>query len=660
MDCIKFNNNAVSQVFSVLLTLMIVVGTVATIFLWGLPAIESNKFKNSHQSSLGSYDQMYNIMSSLIIDGSDAKGTANIINNNDQGSLIVNPDDGKLVVSYCYDPDYKFDVNSSKSYPNDDLVDGNDIFSLTMENPLTGCEKISIHWLEPGERLSPIEIETLPTKKIYQSNKCAQSFIAPNSGVVGDLDKVMLNISKRETIGGNLEGLNVSIYGTDNGLPDQILNNGVDIIMTIPKNSIPTISSWIECDLPDYTLIQGEEYCIVLEAQNAGGSSVEGNYNYYKWSQTKLYPYDASDSASTYATDTAWVIDSNSGEYKFPFRTQYSLNNPPDTIDTEPDTTSIYSGVEESFDVLASDSIDIEKIKYKFYWGDGTESEDWIEETNLGDGVTEEHTWSEPGTYTLTVQFKDINDNVYCDILDGKEGDYKKQITVNEGDNGYSWPKDQVDEDIHISPSDFDPGTGFYQFTAKKDLEGTLRIDLFNGGFSENFPFGIIWVFNLGSITLDSRKSIGNQQIIFKNGATLSLGVLGNGFKRGPSFFNETVEIENEDVDEVIAFRVFQIGSFSSSAGGIGTYKLALTLKNNFARESNFPTVYDFNMQFHETGEKTSETDLWKAYFKDNYNFEDAVIPGNPPAIQYKDPGNNGRFLIFDNSFIDVQLQGIR
>ena len=195
----------------------------------------------------------------------------------------------------------------------------------------------------------------------------------------------------------------------------------------------------------------------------------------------------------------------------------------------------------------------------------------------------------------------------------------------------------------------------------------SLLQDLFNNGYPTNpsflsgkIPFGTIWVFDLGSITLNSRKSIGTQQIIFKNGATLSLGTLGNGFKSEPSFFNETVEIVNEDVDEVIAFRVFQIGGFSSSAGGIGTYKLALTLKNNFARESNFPTVYDFNMQFHETGEKTSETDLWKAYFKDNYNFEDAVIPGNPPAIQYKDPDNVGRFLIFDSSFIDVELQGVR
>jgi hypothetical protein len=655
MQCIKLNKNALSQVFSVLLTLLIVIGTVAAIFLWGMPAIENNKFKNSHLSALGSYDQMYNIMSSLIIDGSDAKGTANIINNNERGSLVVDPNDGsKLVVSYCYDWAHRFDVGN-------DLVGGDpSSFSLTM-NGGKPCTSATVHWLEPGERITAVETETLPPKKIYDTYMCAQSFIAPDPAKVGNLDKVMLDISKRTATGGDLgDLLSVKIYidSDSDDLPDGApITSGV-----IPKDTILSTSTWVECDLPDVGLASDKEYFIVLET--TGGSSAEGSYDYYKWSQTKLYPYDDSDNALTYTDADGWVVDSNSGEYKFPFRTQYTGNSPPilEPLDVTPDDFDVYSGVLKKYSISATDD---DGVYYKFYWGDGTDS-GWVEHS-LGrpydshEICTESHIWKEPGTYTMTIQIKDgfsldrmDYGNVYYDVTEGKDGDYKKQITVQEG---YKWPKDSVDyETVTYLDGGFT--------TVDKDLDGTLKIDLFDGewrpvdynGKRGEIPFGTIWVFELGSIILTSSNTVGeSQQIIFKNGAILSLGTLRNGFKSEPSFF------EDLDADpNIIAFRVFQIGGPGLSTGSTGTYQLSLTMKNNFVRDSGL--VYDFEIEFHETKDRSTETDLWKKYFETNYEFE--IIPGDPPTIKYKDPvppdPPDGRILIFDSSYIDVQLQGVR
>ena len=673
MERIKFRTNAVSQVLSVLLTLMIVLGTVATIFLWGIPAIESNKFKNSHISSLGSFDQMYNIFSSLIIDGNDAKSTANIINNNDKGSVSINTNsDSKLVVSYCHHPDYIFSVDSDAN-PDNDLVDGNDVFSIKMDDGNCGSLKASVHWLEPGERISNTESNTLPPKKIYDSNWCAQSFIAADSGEVGVLTSVSLYISKREAIAGDLGDhlLNVKICADDgSGFPDggNVITSG-----TIGNQDVSTVPEWVECDIiPDFPLVTDTVYYIVLET--SGGASSEGIYDYYKWGQTKLHPYDSSDSAFTSDDGgTNWDEDSNSENFKFPFRVHYdpSTNSEPTSVsftDFDPPTPDVYPGVKKEYSISALDpnSGDGDQVYFKFYWGDG-ETEDWDVPYSSGQLVSYSHTWKEPGDYKITIQIKDSKGNVYYDISDEGEGDYTKYITINEGDNGYSWPIDTIEEqvqvDITFDNDDSIPNEGLYVFKTfdNKELEGNLKIDLF-GGYHEDYPFGTIWVFDLGSITLSCPNDVlGLQQIIFKNGAVLSLGDLGNSFKSDPSFFEEDVRgVEHDDppdgIIDIIAFRIFQIGGISTSGGGSGNYQLNLILKNNFIRA--FAKVYDFSIQFHETNENSVEVDLWKKYFEDNYEFlsED----DDPPTIRYDIDQNQGIRLILDSSFVEVSSMVIR
>ena len=62
-------------------------------------------------------------------------------------------------------------------------------------------------------------------------------------------------------------------------------------------------------------------------------------------------------------------------------------------------------------------------------------------------------------------------------------------------------------------------------------------------------------------------------------------------------------------------------------------------------------------MEFHEKS-RQAETDLWQNYFSSNYDFE--IVPGDPPTVRYKDTLNEGRILVFDSSFIDVELEAVK
>jgi len=424
--------------------------------------------------------------------------------------------------------------------------------------------------------------------------------------------------------------LNVSIYDDDGGPNTDIPLASV----VVPSENISSSFEWIECDFTNILLTGGDTYYI--GANTSGGSFGNGSYNYYKWYIDENSPYNSSSYGANVTDDDGGNWTSISG-YDFEYRLKFTDNSPPDTP-TFSIPQALYSGVNKKVVVDATDP-EGNQVRYRISWGDGNISS-WTDLLTSGAPHNFWHIYAKPGMYTLTIQAKDNYSDIY-------EPDNVTEIYVQTGD--------YLPEDSYKSCDGLDPdGNGVV--TAPWDLNGTLRIDLFSSGYGHPYgglwgdiPFGRIRVFDLGSITYESPHDIGTQRTIFENGGILTFGPIGNNIKSKPSFFEE---------DDAIGFRIIQIGkSYTTSAGGSGTYEIGLNMKNSYSREPRitepgFSTVYNFKMQIHDSFEKVE--DLWINYFTTSYDFD--KISDRPNTIYYQ--GN--KKLVLDSSFIEVNIEGIR
>lgn len=614
----KTSNDAVSEVVSTLLTLVIVLGVVTAVLLWGLPYLEEMKMRGESQTVFGGFDVMYGTMRGLIIDGYGTKGFSNIVSTNDKASLDIDSQGKKLILMYTFTDEF---LNNHKADFNvSGLDDENATFSIEAVEDINDIDEVRIYWLDPGKTTQQFAFETPPYKKIYQDHWCVQSFTPPVDN--WNLDEVKIYVMKRGVI---TSDLNVSIYPDDVGKPNvnSTLAKGV-----IPAANIPSSFEWIECDIPDIQLSIGSTYYI--GANTSGGSFGDGSYNYYKWYIGKDSPYGSVGANVTEDDGDTWNPVSG---YDFEYRLNFTENNPPNTPELTLINPPIYSGVSEIFNAFATDP-EGHKVSYRIFWGDG-ELDEWISWVASGTPRSFWHTYAKPGTYTLTLQAKDEYETIY-------EPDNVTEIYVQTGD--------YLPEDSYKKESIIVGGSDPRTIDATWPLNGTLRIDLFSSfyrpiGGQGSLPFGRIWVFDLGSITYESPHSMGTQRTIFENGGILTFGPIGNNIKSKPSFFEE---------DDAIGFRIIQIGkSYTTSAGGSGTYEIGLNMKNSYSREPRFFPIYNFKMQIHDSFEKVE--DLWINYFTTSYDFE--KIQDRPNTIYYQ---TNEKSLVLDSSFIEVNIGRIR
>ena len=217
------------------------------------------------------------------------------------------------------------------------------------------------------------------------------------------------------------------------------------------------------------------------------------------------------------------------------------------------------------------------------------------------------------------------------------------------GDYAYSEDTD------FVIPDDYDLGDkenlliSIDTFTATKNLEGNLLIDLYDNTLpnpKDTIPMGRIWVFELGSITYKAHYNFGNQKTVFENGAIMSTGVKDKGIINNPALI-----ITN---DKTVALRVIQIHAVGrNSFSGRNTPKVEFDLKNSFKREK--PTDYLIttfgshvsNLKFQIFGDNEQ---VWLDYFT---NMDDFTISVDPNTVSYNIDGIN---FILDSSFIEVDV----
>ena len=235
----------------------------------------------------------------------------------------------------------------------------------------------------------------------------AQSFI-PSKEIITRLE---LYIGKNSTA---TQPLNVSIRAE---LTDEDLT-----VISIDPSIVPTETyDWVEIDFDDVVISPGETYYIVTLTENITD-------NYYAWGANNIsesYPYGC----AWFSVDEGgnWTNESNSESIKnsesfsyvqtipkfdeivtwdMVFRTYGRNNNPPDTPTIEGPTQG---KVGETLDYIVSTTDpDGDQVYYWVSWFVGCPGIYWDGPYNSGDSITKSYTYDTKGTFTISVQARDI------------------------------------------------------------------------------------------------------------------------------------------------------------------------------------------------------------------------------------------------------------
>ncbi len=620
----NFNRDAVSQVISTLLTIMIVIGAVASILVWGLPYIEDRKMRSQTQTAINNLENFYSSLSNIIVSGPGTSGESNIIVQNEQTNFQIDSEGDKQILLYSYNNSYDFYTTG--------LGDNDDSFKINMD---TGdLDKVNVYWLDPTVTPETPSYLLEEPESIYKEGTderiAAQSFKITNNW---NLDRLEILISKIGTDIG--DDLMVSIYSGDSSGPN--IPAGLQGSFIVYEDNISSTQEWIECDFEtNIALIADVDYFIVLNTTEGVNETWSNSFNYYQWyyyeNSVLLYSYDNGE--RWYNKNNAWTKYS---DYDFARKLYFVENTPPETpVVTFLNGDSVYSGISEDLS-FSSNDLESDQIRYICDLGDGQ-----FNETALSDSFMT-HTWIEDGEYHLTIQARDEYGNI-------NEIDLLSDIIVKHGiptpedtyaSKGYSVSEGSLGLDGSIADNTV-------------TFDGSLRIDLFDiddgdGGYDPpdvtldpgTLPFARIYVFDLGYIKLQTLYGAKVQDVIFENGAIISTGSIQNSFKKQPSIF---------EGDTSLSFGIIQIQCPTSlTAGGEGSFVLNLDMINSYNREPDYPSVENLKIQMY--GEYS---DNWLTFLKRNYKFSNAGVDN---TVKYDTSDIN---LVLNTFIVEIELKGLR
>ena len=182
------------------------------------------------------------------------------------------------------------------------------------------------------------------------------------------------------------------------------------------------------------------------------------------------------------------------------------------------------------------------------------------------------------------------------------------------------------------------------------DLSKTVRIDLFESNYgSGDVPFGRIWVFDLGEIKYSTQLgSSGEQNLLFQNGAILSIGMLGNQIKKDPFIYV---------TDDGISLRVVQFKG-SKSITGKGDFNIKLIHSNSFSRDpyliEEALKIKSFKLKYY--GEET-RSKIWFDFFEEKGFLKDPDFDTDSYVqnMLYYNEWDTDNYLVIDNSAFEVK-----
>ncbi len=254
---------------------------------------------------------------------------------------------------------------------------------------------------------APIGNVPIPENPI--SVQVAQSFI-PTKDII---TRVELFIGKNSTA---TQPLNISIRKE---LTEEDLT-----VISIDPSVVPTETyDWVEIDFDDVIITSGETYYVVALTENI-------TENYYAWGANNIsesYPYGC----AWFSVDEGvnWTNQSTSSNIKniesltyqgkllqfddiatwdMCFRSYGRNNNPPEIPTINGPTNG---KVGDTLDyIISSSDPDGDQVYYWVSWFNGCPGIFWDGPHDSGDPITKSHTYDEQGTFTISVQAKDIFD----------------------------------------------------------------------------------------------------------------------------------------------------------------------------------------------------------------------------------------------------------
>jgi len=302
----------------------------------------------------------------------------------------------------------------------------------------------------------------------------------------------------------------------------------------------------------------------------------------------------------------------------------------PDTLDLL--YSIYYNDTSYFFELIATE----DDVKYKFDFGDEFGVTPWFGPYNTGDTVEADHAWSEKGVYEVRVKAKKDATSFETEWSDPQALRVLYKYVV---------PPDIREEPEKVSPDSPESNT----FTANQDLVGAVCIHLFNDSYPPlansvdkgKIPFGVIYLFDLGSIVHRIPSASGEHKTLLQSGGVMTV------LPGGAHIDSYSNIYENGDI---LGFTVTMIRADNIIAGsGAGTYGLTFENQNTFTREQQGYDVYNFKVKF--SGEYSS---TWHEYLARNFKFDSQ-------SGQFSDflvyDNHVGKQLVFSTALIKADLQ---
>jgi len=118
----KLNNNAVNSVISFLLVIMMFFSATGAILVWGPSYIKSEEDRQINKAMVSVYNSIKDNLQPMVTTGKGASYVGEI--SNKDGSININSNGDRLIVTYSFDPDYDFQIY--------DITDGDNEFYMEM------------------------------------------------------------------------------------------------------------------------------------------------------------------------------------------------------------------------------------------------------------------------------------------------------------------------------------------------------------------------------------------------------------------------------------------------------------------------------------------------------------------------------------------------
>lgn len=674
------NKDAVSTTVSTVLIVAVVISSVSIVLGWGLPYIEEQRIKSQKQTAENGLLSLSDSINDLIFQETQTSGVSDISNENDKGSISLEPKSDRFVLWYSFNEDYNFSVSGLEDEdayfnitqidkPESDYdIDSIDIYKIDAENGLSS-DNSDDSSSSDGIWYKPIYDNTTDGKSY-----CSQIFVCPGDWEIEGIRVFVARFGKIDT------NLRVGIYGDDgDGRPDLGLHKATGQIDSI---NISYTLGWATCNFDTPAeLEEDSKYHILLST--SGGNTL----NYYYWYLLDNVYGDKSgeneNSTDEYASYGYPLTPSNWNNLKgkdFARRVIYVDNKAPGKQNITifggfPSEKQLFSGIEYNFTLYSKDSDD-DLVSYYVNWGDGNDT-DWLPLTQDETPYYLNHKWKQAGTYTIILQVKDQHDNIGLSTsyytIEVKpfetipEDSYETFLNLTET-NGFSKLGNTIGVDVSDKyPDGVLDGDLFINLIDRENViypnESDPNVEAHNGTYGK-IPFGRIWVFDMGALTVEALYESGTIKTIYQNGAIISVSPDQTEFIKHPSIFEKNNANQTLDPTDrnALSMRFVQINGSLSAGGYSLTSTIDYKIINSISRE---PYVADnfSNLKMQIFGENA---DLWYDYLNETTNFVLSTDAFGNKILRYNrevDSYHEGKeefSFIFDNSFIDFGLVRVR